>query len=176
MKKIPLTQGKFALVDDDDYRELSKHRWHCDARKGGIHYATRATPMSDPRWYRVSVLLMHREVMSPPENMDIDHKDGDGLNNQKGNLRICTRSRNLMNQRKRRSVCGNGSKYKGVYSKGNKWRVAIMAEGVTHQLGTYVCEKAAAREYDKLARLLHGEFACLNFPKRGRKKKNSSLQ
>jgi len=94
MKKIKLGGnngiGKFALVDDKDFEMLNEHRWHC-LNKG---YAIRKIRVDGKR----TALLMHRLIMNTPEGMDTDHIDGNKLNNQKSNLRICTRSQNQMNR------------------------------------------------------------------------------
>ena len=163
MKQIPLTRGQIALVDDDDYEELSKYKWH--ANKGKCTWYAyrqyRHSVIKNKKGHSKQVLVsMHRQIIKPPENKNIDHRDGNGINNQKHNLRICCHAENTRNQRRR------GVGYKGVYRTANnkRWLVVISVNGMIHRLGSFTCEKAAAKEYDKLAKLLHGEFACLNFP------------
>jgi hypothetical protein len=104
---------------------------------------------------------MHRFVMNCPAGMEVDHMDGNGLNNQKANLRICTRRQNSSNRLRRK-----GSGYKGVhpYDGGKKWIVTITVDYKNINLGMFTCEKAAARCYDAVAKLAFGEFARLNFP------------
>lgn len=97
MKKIPLTKRKFALVDDSDYDLLIKFKWHYNDG-----YAM--------RWTKNGKVRMHRMIMDAPKNMDVDHEDHNGLNNQRYNLRVCTRSQNKMNSTKTKGE----SKFKGV--------------------------------------------------------------
>jgi hypothetical protein len=80
-------------------------------------------------------------------------------------LRFCTQSENIRNQQRLYKE-GKPKQYKGVSRNGKKWNVQICVNRVNHNLGCFTCQKAAAREYDKLAKLLHGEFACLNFPEK----------
>jgi hypothetical protein len=100
-------------------------------------------------------MLMHRFIMSTPDGMDTDHKNGNTLDNRKANLRICTTSQNMMNTTKR-----NGSNtYKGVY----KTRYGTFNARIkTMYLGTFVSEKDAAESYNQAAKKMFGEFAKLN--------------
>lgn len=162
------------MVDDEDYDTLNQHKWYVNlhANTNYAHRQFRSKTEKDKTGYGKKVLiLMHREIMIAAKGRVVDHIDGNGLNNQKSNLRVCTQAQNLYNQRKREKngcVSHENSVYKGVSrdSHGKKWTVTISANGVVHHLGSYSCEKSAAREYDKLAKLLHGEFACLNFPEK----------
>lgn len=156
MKRIRLTQNKFALVDDEDYQKLIQHRWYSQKFNNNLWYAGRKTP----RPAHIA-LLMHREILglSFGDNKQIDHKDGDGLNNQRYNLRICTQSQNNLNRPKVKGI----SKYKGVYwdTKRKLWYVQVNHKYV----GVYEDETIAAKSYDKQATKIWGEFAWLNFPK-----------
>jgi len=101
--------------------------------------------------------------MGPPTHLVVDHIDRDGLNNRKSNLRLCTNAENIRNAGKR----GKGfSKYKGVsrHTRGKKWTAVIQLNKKTYFLGYFENEIDAARAYDKKAKELHGQFACLNFP------------
>lgn len=157
MKEIPLTRGYVVLVDDEDYEVVSKWNWYVNLSKNGrICYANRQY-----RYQGKQVMVaMHRQIMNAPKGRHVDHVDGDGLNNQKINLRFCSHRQNCSNQRKPEGRKG----YKGVYKKGRKWTVGLTHKGAFHYLGLYTCRQAAAREYDKLAKLLFGKFANLNFP------------
>lgn len=150
-KQIPLTMGEFAIVDDEDYEYLSQWKWW---RNRG--YAIRSFMVKGKR----HIILMHRVIMQAPLNKLVDHIDGNILNNQKHNLRICTHSENMRNQH---SVSGT-SKYKGVYwSKDkNKWAAQIRSSNKKKFLGYFSNEKDAALAYNKAAVELHGEFAKLN--------------
>lgn len=98
--------------------------------------------------------------------MMIDHKNGNGLDNRRSNLRFCTNAQNQHNQRKWGSRSGKplSSRYKGVsWHRRGHWRAKIQAQGKRRYLGQFQSEEAAARAYDRAARELHGEFAVLNF-------------
>ncbi len=150
MKQIPLPNGMIALVDDEDYERVSAHRWR--AKQG------RKT------WYvRSRRLLLHRLILeltgSTPR---VDHKDGNGLNNTRLNLRRATASQN---QRNRGPTVANKSGYKGVYRPTNRrrWTAGIKDKDRTLYLGTFESPEDAARAYDAKARELYGEFARTNF-------------
>ena len=154
MKKIILTQNKYALVDDDDYIELSKYKW-CVSKSNSrnpIWYAVRA-PYSNGNQSKV---YMHRVILNAPPNKEVDHKDGNGLNNVRCNLRLATKSQNNTN------VPPRGiSKYSGVtWSKANKkWRACAPRHDF---LGYFPTEKTAARAYNQAVQKMRITFARLN--------------
>ena len=153
MKKIPLTQGKFAVVNDKDFTELSKFRW--------VAQKARRTWYAWRRAEGLKCIKMHRQIMNPPDDMEIDHKDGDGLNNTRTNLRICTRTQNSMN---RPPFSNNTSGFKGVMwnKRAKKWKAQIHISGRSTFLGYYSCIIEAAKAYNKAAFESYGEFAYLN--------------
>jgi hypothetical protein len=153
MKTIPLTQGKVALVDDQDYAALVAHKWYATKRYGGIWYAARQE--NKRRMY------MHRELLRLGPGEWADHIDRDGLNNQRANLRHITPQQNLCNKRIYRN---NKTGFRGVAKKGDRFRAQITAFGRTHYLGYYGTVEEAARAYDEHARRFFGDFAQLNFP------------
>lgn len=163
MQKIPLSRGLFALVDDEDFEYLNQWKWTAlKSDKGGreLFYAYRMDYSKNPP----CSVMMHRLIMNTPVGEQPDHLDNDGLNNQKYNLRNCFHKQNHGNQR----PCLNKvSKYKGVsLYKGRKkpWFAQITVGGVRHSKGNFEKEIDAAREYDRMAKELFGEFAWLNFP------------
>ena len=154
MRFIPLTQGKFAAVDDADFDNVQRFKWH--ARKvRGVFYAGRT--VSTPKGPRV--LALHVFLMPNAER--IDHKDGDGLNNTRGNLRTATHQQNC--QARRRKKLGT-SQYRGVYfySSTGKWKAQITAKGKRQSLGYFENERDAARAYDVAAQKFFGSFAQVN--------------
>ncbi|RWQ72537.1 HNH endonuclease [Bacillus cereus] len=160
VKEIPLYgkngEGKFALVDDDDYEKLSKHRWF--ANNHG--YALR-TYMESRRQYKA---FMHREIIDVPADMVTDHINRDKLDNRKSNLRIATRAQNNYNVPTRQKQ--TTSIYKGVTwsNRDQKWQSSIVMNGKKNHLGYFSDETFAARVYDYFAYKMYGEFAYLNFP------------
>lgn len=164
MKKIKLTQGKYAIVDDDDFDYLNQFKWQAQkSTKGDLYYASRCVLkykiIDGEKWFNRKTIRMHNEVMCG--QLNIDHIDGDGLNNTKNNLRQSTVSQNMRN---RRSKGTKTSKYKGVNQRGvsNQWRASIHCGEKLHHLGTYSSEIDAAIAYNLAAIKFHGEFASLN--------------
>jgi len=161
MKEIPLTRGKVALVDDEDFDRINAFKWYAlYDLKSGNWYAERRLRIrgSDKR----ETVRMHRVIMkSPRRDFDVDHKDRNGLNNQKGNLRICTRTLNLGNQKLRKSSLTG---FKGVsYSnKYKKFQAKIKFNRKAFFLGYFHTPQEAAVVYNKKAIELFGEFARIN--------------
>ena len=104
---------------------------------------------------------MHRVILKAKKGQYVDHRDRDGLNNQRYNIRICTNTQNLQNSKKQK---GTTSKYKGVYlfSKNKKWVSSITVNGKAYYLGCFKIEKEAAIAYNKAAKKHFKEFARLN--------------
>lgn len=155
MKEIPLTQGKVALVDDTDYEQISAFRWHAIQRASGLWYAARN---SGRRGHKE---LMHCVIAQMSRRGLVDHRDGDGLNNTRFNLRPCTASQNQMNRKHNTSaIC----KFKGIWkTPAGTYQARVETGGRRFFLGTFHSEDEAARAYDAKATELFGEFAHLNF-------------
>jgi hypothetical protein len=152
--EIPLTQGKVALVDDDDLERVLKHIWVASLQRG--------------KWYAVGVVqskltYLHRFILdlnsSDPE---IDHIDRNGLDCRRSNMRLATRSQQMANQKKQSDT---SSRFKGVtwLNRNKKWMAQIKVDGKHRYLGSFVDEEDAARAYDKAAKEAWSEFARTNF-------------
>ena len=149
MKMIPVGKFYHAIVSDKDYKELSKFKWTAWIKKHTI-YARRIT--------NGKTINMHTAISGVAL---VDHKDHNGLNNQRNNLRPCNNSNNLRNRR------GYGaSKYKGVCRKRKKWAAYINTNGKQKYLGTFTTQIAAAIAYNKAAIASKNRFFLLNHIKK----------
>lgn len=154
-KRIYLSRGKFALVDDEDYPVVSQYKWSYD--KNG--YVVRKVVKSK----RQKKVMLHRFLLDAPDGMDVDHVNKHKLDNRRRNLRLATRSQNNANSGPKP---GSSSIYKGVsWSKRDqRWYSGICIDGQRIHLGTFRNDIDAAKAYDKAAHAAWGEFAFLNFP------------
>jgi len=158
VRLIPLTQGKFAIVDAEDYPRLARYKWHCSMDGHTFYaYTFRRTKGKKKR------VFMHRQIMNAPKGRLVDHIDGNGLNNRKSNLRLCSAAQNARNKRPAPNCY---SKYKGVtwHKHHKKWYVRICKSGKSTHLGCFDNEIDAALAYDRKAAELFKEYAYLNFP------------
>jgi len=158
---IPLTQGKFAIVDSIDYDWLMQWKWYAVRHRrkecDDVWYACRNTVIDDRR----RPIAMHQEIsirmQSPSEYLD--HKDHDGLNNSRSNIRPCNSFQNIWNTSKR----GNrSSRFKGVSldKKRKKWGAIIFCHGEQFHLGRFKSEWQAHLAYVEASEIVFGEFAC----------------
>lgn len=156
IRHIPLTKGHFSIVDADDAPFLSMYSWHSVSRKGSrTIYAKRNKLAMHNETKRMA---MHEVIMARPAGMSIDHINGNGLDNRRCNLRVCTHAENSRNTRHRSD---NTSGHKGVRfqkSSGN-WVAEISAAGVRHYLGSYAEKSQAVAAYQAAAAEKHGNFA-----------------
>jgi hypothetical protein len=153
-KLIPLTQGKSTIVDDEDYEMIieSGYKW-LTSKSHGNYYAL--------GFNNGDHMLMHRLILKPASGVNLDHKNRNGLDNRRANLRIATNGQNQANS-KTRSKSG----YRGAYKRKDcsSYQASITVNRKVIKLGNYSKVKDAARAYDKAAREAFGEFATLNFP------------
>jgi len=152
MKTIPLTQGKFAIVDDEDFEWLSSYSW-------SFHHAGYAQ-RGDISGGKLRMVFMHRQILGTPKGVDTDHVNGDGLDNRKSNLRKATRSENLYNQG---VPAHNTTGFKGVCfnKRCGKFQAEIRVSGKPRRLGLFVTKEEAHAAYCMAAKKLHGKFARL---------------
>lgn len=157
MRKIKLTQGYYSIISDIDFELISKYKWYVRIAKNTCYAVTNINKVT---------VQMHRFIMKPSKKFMIDHINGNGLDNRRINLRICTRSQNLMNSNKPKNA--KTSKYKGVslnkQSKNHKkiWRSEIRLNKKGILIGYFKTEIEAAKAYNKKAKELFGQFAKLN--------------
>lgn len=152
MKEIPLINSdKVAIVDDEDFEEVSKYDW-CLTNVG---YVRSRAPV-----------LLHRFILKTPKDLDTDHINHDPLDNRRNNIRIATTSQNCANKRKPRG--DKTSQFKGVCWRehAHKWMAVIVANRKYIYLGYFTSETAAAIAYDLAALKYFREFSKLNFPER----------
>lgn len=165
MKEIELTQGCKAIVDDEDYELVSKFKWY-PRRQNDVFYATR----NNTKREIIKVRNMHRLIlgMDSKSTKQVDHINGDGLDNRRKNLRVCSPSQNQCNYpgRKLKRI----SKYKGVhfrirygkYKIWARWIAQIQKDRNKIMIGHFSSESDAAKAYNSVAKKLHGDFAYFN--------------
>ena len=158
MKKIPLTKGYFSIVDEEDYYIIIKHKW-CVGLFGvdtKCIYALRRGRKGESK-----TVYMHRQIMNASKDCEIDHINGNGLDNRKCNLRVVSHSQNMYNKRKKMNT---SSKFKGVSfdKKSRMWDCRIHENGKQIFLGRFKFEKDAAIIYNQAAKLIAGEYCNSN--------------
>ena len=133
MKRIPLTRGKYAIVDDEDYEKVSKYKWYCAkvvrVNDEPVYYAVKSI-------WKKGKLRMHRLIMKPTGNKVVDHINGDGLDNRKSNLRLCLNNENLMN-RHTKPRSNSGKTGVSFNSRNQKWQAQIGYQGKVWHLGWF---------------------------------------
>ena len=158
-RKIRLTEGKFALVDQNDFYWLNNFDWFTKRNRTSF-YAAR---FNNDLPKGPTIVSMHRQIMNSPLGLVVDHRNLDGLDNRRSNLRIATYSENNCNKPKRKNT---SSRFVGVCfdKRCGRWVAYIQMNRKRIQLGYFDNEIAAARAYDEAARKYHKDFARLNFP------------
>lgn len=158
--RIPVGREHHALVDDADVALVSTYEWTLLRGHNGKLYAYKGSGGV--------VVYMHRLIVGTPAGMETDHRNGDGLDNRRSNLRAATAGQNRANMGKPRRPddAPHTSQYKGVnWDKSrDRWQAKIVVDGLHRNLGRYDDEADAARAYDDAALAAWGEFAWLNFP------------
>lgn len=168
MKTIALKHGTLAYVDDNDYERINQYKWHVNIQHMTNGKISRTYAQGGPS----NIDMMHRLVMglTKGDGICVDHINGNGLDNQRANLRLCTKAQNLANRGK---ATKNTSGYKGAYLVGAKtgkhptvkpWFAAISIDNKLIHLGRFDTATDAAKAYDVAAKAHWKEFAQLNFP------------
>lgn len=157
MIEIQLTKGQTAIIDDEDYELVSKHKWQltCSGSNNVFYAITTLYGKNGAK----KTLRMHRLIMGLTDpKVQCDHENGNGLDNRRGNLRVCTNGQNSCNRGKTKN---NTSGFKGVtWSKwNNKWAAQIQVHRRNIHLGYYHTPEAGHSAYCKAAEELHGDFA-----------------
>jgi hypothetical protein len=157
--KLQLTQGKYALVDEDDFEAVSKHKWYAHPAGQGV-YARRDIHSTTGK----QRVYLHREILDAPKDAQIDHANYNTLDNRKSNLRLANKMLNMRNRRKVKRHGESSSEYKGVSLVKNtgKWHSYIHVNKRRVTLGYFENELDAARAYNQAAKKWFGEFALLN--------------
>ena len=158
--QIPLTKDKFAIIDDEDAERVLAFKWsYCPA---GTGYATRNAYLGGGRKNPIrKTIALHRFIMNAPKGLSVDHINGDSLDCQKSNLRVCTHAENTRNKRKH---IPSASGYKGAYfdKRCNLFQALIRLDGKSKSLGYYKTAKEAAKAYNNAAYEAWGQYAHLN--------------
>ncbi len=159
-RRVPLSRGQFARVDQRDYYVLSKFKWSI-LDQGEKFYAIHNVWDDYAQKYRG--VLMHSFLMNPPDHLVVDHENGDGLDNRRANLRVVSQMQNVWNRKK--YAKSSSSKFTGVSwdKKCKKWRVRIHHKNKQIEIGLFTDEIEAAKAYDRAAIKYRGQFARLNF-------------
>ena len=157
MKEVILTQGKIALIDDEDFLVVSQYKWFYGKINETLGYAFRAATIDGKR----HLISLHRFILNPPNDKEIDHKNGIGVDCRKENLRIVTHAENMRNHKMHKN---NMSGFRGVcWHKGRgKYDSYIKVNGKTKHLGYSASITEAVIKYNEGAIRYHGEFARLN--------------
>jgi hypothetical protein len=158
--QIPLTKGQCATIDEEDLPLLGHYKWQAEQTSMGDFYAVRTGWTPEGTSYRIA---MHRVIAGALDGEEVDHEDGDKLNNTRRNLRRCTHAQNRRNRPTRRD---NTSGYKGVHFNPKRvahpWQTSIGTGDAREYLGCYETAEEAADAYNRAAIAKHGEFARLN--------------
>lgn len=150
---IPLTRGQSAIISEADAAKVLAHKWHAHPikRASGGYYAS--------SYIGGKTVYLHRFLLNAQKGQQVDHISGDGLDNRRENIRICTAHENCANVRSKREQSG----LRGIYrNKAGSWGVQIWAKGQYYGLGNFQCLNEAREARNAKVAELHGEFGRMN--------------
>lgn len=159
-RRMYLGEGEWTILDQQDYYRLGHLKW-CVVGYDEHIYAARLIRKTE--FGRIKSVYLHREIMSAPKGFLVDHRNGNGLDNRRANLRLATHRQNSCNRPKKKNT---SSRFIGVcfIKRRKRWMAGIKLHRKSIFLGYFKDEIDAARVYDAAAKKYHGEFARLNFP------------
>jgi len=151
--KIKTTQKKYFTIDERDFKKISQFRWYA-VFDGYNWYVATTIRVGNKR----RLLKIHTLIMNTPRGMEVDHKDNNGLNNSRSNLRVCTHQKNCLNRRNRKD---NSSGFKGVSwsIRNKKWVARIQVNGKRFNLGYFNSKEKANEIYIKNSKKYHKEYS-----------------
>jgi hypothetical protein len=158
IRQMQTGNGVTFFIDETDAEKIAPYRWHARVDRGGTWRITTTIVAADGK---KTTPYLPRLILNAPADRLVDHKDGNGLNNTRSNLRLATRAQNNRNRRINKTASGG---FKGVVRRDSSWEARIRADGARMQLGRFKSAEEAARMYDSAACHFYGEFARLNFP------------
>jgi hypothetical protein len=162
-RRIPLGESKYTIVDPQDFYRFNIFNW-CPKEQGPNSYAVRLAANPNKKIKKIMIISLHREIMNHPKGLLVDHKNGNGLDNRRANLRLATHSQNSCNRPKTKSKASSQFVGLSLDKHRGTWVVRIYVNGKKIFLGSFDNEITAAHAYDKAALEYHKEFARLNFP------------
>ena len=154
---VPLSQGYEAIIDVDDVGIIEGFNWYAQvAKRHNLVYAVRGAILNGTK----KQVSMHRQILNAKDGFDVDHSNGNGIDNRRKNIRIATRSQNMHNKKMQHN---NTSGYKGVHwNKGRgKWQANIKVNDKRRYLGSFDTPEDAAEAYKSASERLHLDFARL---------------
>lgn len=160
MKTIPLTRGQVAIIDDEDFERANQNKWSANRSPNDNTWYAHKTVWV--RGQKPTHISLHRFIMNAPKGTRVDHRDGNGLNNLRSNLRLCTHAQNLMNMRIHNKHGLKGIAFIKKYPPHRQWIAKIKTSQGLKTIGTFPTAIEAAVAYNAMAIKHFGEFARLN--------------
>ena len=150
MKNIKLSRNKFAIIDDCDFDTINSLKWYCTNAGYAVHDNPERT------------ILMHRIILDAPEGLEVDHIDGNPLNNQRNNLRLATHQENIRHRANLNKNNSSGVTGVSWFKRDKKWRARIFVDGKEISLGLFNDKHDAITKRNEAVKRFYGQFAHLN--------------